>query len=222
MYYEYSPHTVRHKRLSAYLEAYATDLGQLGACKRVGVPLLCAWTDEIGVTNRFTYMVGWESMAQREEAWARYAADEIWNTERPRREGTDDAWIIEFSRVILRLTPYSPQPNFKFQLHELWTYDTVWTKLPNLNSLFADHGMGYFQKHGIDVIGLWTHDVGDRGQLMCMLGYDSLADREKKWGSLMSDPGWRRAISDAERDKDVLRTVSNSIMRPLPFVLAAE
>ena len=72
------------------------------------------------------------------------------------------------------------------------------------------------------MIGLWTHDVGDRGQLMCMLGYDSLADREKKWGSLMSDPGWRRAISDAERDKDVLRTVSNSIMRPLPFVLAAE
>ncbi|GIT68923.1 MAG: hypothetical protein Ct9H300mP27_00270 [Chloroflexota bacterium] len=74
-------------------------------------------------------------------------------------------------------------------MQELRTYEAVPGKLPALNDRFANHTNSLFQKHGIDVVGYWTEVVGTSNELIYMLGYDGLADREEKWANFQKRSG---------------------------------
>jgi hypothetical protein len=57
-------------------------------------------------------------------------------------------------------------------------------RLPDLNRRFAEITMDFFKKHNIQVVGFWTNELGGSSdQLIYILAYDSLADREKKWAA---------------------------------------
>jgi hypothetical protein len=57
----------------------------------------------------------------------------------------------------------------------------MYGRLPDLHKRFADITTRYFKKHGIQVTGFWTNEIGGaRDQLICILAYESLADPEKK------------------------------------------
>ena len=73
-------------------------------------------------------------------------------------------------------------------IYELRIYETIPGRLPALNDRFANHTVGFFEKHGIHVVGFWTEEIGTSNQLVYMLGFDSLADREQKWARLPSRP----------------------------------
>jgi len=67
-------------------------------------------------------------------------------------------------------------------MYELRTYHAMPGRLPDLNKRFAEITLDFFKKHGIDVVGFWTNELGGSSdQLIYMLAYESLADREKKW-----------------------------------------
>ena len=73
-------------------------------------------------------------------------------------------------------------------LYELRTYHAMPGRLPDLNRRFAEITMDFFKKHGIQVVGFWTNELGGSSdQLIYMLAYDSLADREKKWSGFFAD-----------------------------------
>src|SRR5947207_6482807 len=47
--------------------------------KRMGVRLVGFWTTLVGESNQqLTYMLAWESMAEREKLWVAFAADAEW------------------------------------------------------------------------------------------------------------------------------------------------
>ena len=102
-------------------------------------------------------------------------------------------------------------------IYELRIYETIPGRLPDLNTRFADHTVGFFKRHGIQVVGFWTEDIGTSNQLVYMLGYDSLADRETKWAAFQADPDWNKVRSETEKNGPINARVRNMILRPTTF-----
>lgn len=47
----------------------------MGFFRKHGIGMLGFWTDEIGISNRLTYILTFDSMADRETKWAAFQAD---------------------------------------------------------------------------------------------------------------------------------------------------
>src|SRR5687767_7965979 len=102
-------------------------------------------------------------------------------------------------------------------LYELRVYDVIPGKLPALNDRFAKITLGYFNKHGIKVIGFWTDVIGRTNQLTYMLAYDDMAHREKAWGAFATDADRLREFEETERDGLLVARVTNTLMRPTAY-----
>ena len=102
-------------------------------------------------------------------------------------------------------------------IYELRIYETMPGRLPDLNARFADHTLVFFKRHGIHVVGFWTEDIGTSNQLVYMLGYDSLADREKKWAAFGADPDWNKVRAETEKDGPINARVRNMILKPTAY-----
>ena len=74
--------------------------------KKYEMQVIGFWTDDVGVTNRLTYMLAFNDMAHREQAWSAFRAD-------PERikafaETERDGPLVErISNTIMRPTRYS-------------------------------------------------------------------------------------------------------------------
>jgi hypothetical protein len=102
-------------------------------------------------------------------------------------------------------------------LYEARVYVAVPGKLPAINDRFAKHTLGFFQKHGIGVLGFWTDEIGASNQLTYILRFDSMADRETKWGAFQADPGWHQVRAQTEAAGPIVAQVLNTFMRPTPY-----
>jgi len=103
-------------------------------------------------------------------------------------------------------------------LYELRTYHAMPGRLPDLNRRFADITLGFFKKHNIQVVGFWTNELGGSSdQLIYMLAYDSLADREKKWGTFVADPERLAKFAETEKNGPLLRRLTAQILRPTAY-----
>jgi len=102
-------------------------------------------------------------------------------------------------------------------LYELRIYEAVPGKLPALNDRFSTYTLKFFEKHGIKVVGFWTEDIGTSNRLLYVLGYESLADREKKWTAFMNDPDWLQVRAKTEAGGPLVARVINSILRPTAY-----
>jgi hypothetical protein len=103
-------------------------------------------------------------------------------------------------------------------IHELRIYRCMPGKLPALLERFAKITLPLWEKHGIRQAGFWTVAIGDSNQdLYYLLAWDSLAEREKKWGAFASDPEWLAKRAKTERDGPIVASLSNAILQPTAF-----
>ena len=103
-------------------------------------------------------------------------------------------------------------------IYELRVYEAAPGKLPALNERFANHTLGFFEKHGIKVVGFWTEDIGTSNKLTYMLGFESLADRETRWEAFARDADWLKIRSETERaDGPLVLRINNRILRPTAY-----
>jgi hypothetical protein len=101
------------------LRVYDTVVGKLpalndrfakitsGYFEKYGIKVVGYWTDEIGTSNRLTYMLAFEDAGQREKAWAAFRADPdrikaFAETER------DGPLVARVTNTLMRPTSYSP------------------------------------------------------------------------------------------------------------------
>ncbi len=54
-------------------------------------------------------------------------------------------------------------------------------------------------------------------ELTYLLAWESLAEREKKWGAFISDPDWIAARDASEKDGPIVANVASSILQPTSF-----
>ncbi len=103
-------------------------------------------------------------------------------------------------------------------LYELRIYHCISGRLPALLDRFDTITLKLWEKHGIRQAGFWSVAIGDSNQdLYYMLEWESLADREKKWGAFASDPEWHAKRAETEKDGAIVASVNNQILQPTSF-----
>jgi hypothetical protein len=76
-------------------------------------------------------------------------------------------------------------------IYELRIYRCVPGRKPALLSRFENETLRIWEKHGIRQAGFWTTLIGKSSQeITYMLAWDSMAEREKRWGAFLADPEW--------------------------------
>lgn len=214
MLYEARIYTAVPGKLPAVNDRFAKHT--MGIFKNHGIGMLGFWTAEIGTSNQLTYILVFDSMADREKKWTAFQADPAWHQVRTETEAAGPI-VDHVVNAFMRLTPYSPQPQLGSNIHELRVYDAMPGKLPALHDRFANHTMQLFKKHGIANVAYWTEDVGTSNRLVYMLGYPDLGAREKGWTAFQADPAWQQARAESEKNGPLVRVSRHSILRLMPY-----
>jgi hypothetical protein len=214
MLYELRIYKTVPGRLPALNDRFATHT--MDFFNKHGIGMLGFWTDEIGTSNQLTYILTFDSMADRETKWSAFQADPGWHQVRAQTEA-DGPIVAQVLNTFMRLTPYSPEPRIRSNIQEWRIYDTMPGKLPALHDRFGNHTMGLFEKHGMENIAYWVDDVGTNNRLLYMLGYAGLGEREKSWTGFLADPAWQQARAESEQNGPLVRVSCHSILRPTPY-----
>ncbi len=103
-------------------------------------------------------------------------------------------------------------------IYELRVYQPVPGRLPNLLARFRDHTVPIWERHAIRPLGFWTTLIGEsNNELTYLLAWESLAEREAKWTAFQSDPAWRKARDESERDGPIVASIRNQVLTPTDF-----
>ena len=103
-------------------------------------------------------------------------------------------------------------------VYELRTYHCVPGRLPAVLKRFDTVTCRLFEKHGIKQVGFWTVAIGESSSdLVYMLQWESLADRERKFAAFAADPEWIKARDSSETDGPLIASITNSILMPTSF-----
>ena len=102
-------------------------------------------------------------------------------------------------------------------IYELRIYETVPGRLPALHKRFETITLKIWERHGIKQAGFWTADVGTSNELIYLLQWESMAEREQKWLTFQSDPEWIEKRAQTEANGQIVARVRNSFLRPTPY-----
>src|SRR5579864_5600361 len=100
-------------------------------------------------------------------------------------------------------------------IHELRVYNCMPGRLPDLLRRFESTTLELWKRHGIRQVAFWTVLIGESNQqLIYLLEWQSLAEREQKWGAFMTDPEWLSKRAATESNGPLVASLSNSILQP--------
>jgi hypothetical protein len=103
-------------------------------------------------------------------------------------------------------------------LYELRMYECMPGRLPDVLKNFETIILKQFEKHGIKQAGFWTTVIGESSQTMYyMLVWESLAEREQKWGAFVSDPAYEAGRAKIMANGPTIANAKNFILSPTPF-----
>ncbi len=106
-------------------------------------------------------------------------------------------------------------------IYELRTYHCMPGRLPALVKRFESTTIRLFEKHGIRQLGFWTVAIGESNQdLIYILQWESLAERDRRFAAFQSDPEWIEARRKSEVDGPLVKSIANSILTPTAFSAA--
>ena len=101
---------------------------------------------------------------------------------------------------------------------EMRVYRCLPGRLPALMKRFDTLTLKLWEKHGIKQAGFFTTLIGQSNQeLIYMLAWESLADREKKWAAFQSDPDWIAARIKSEEDGPIVGNIASQLLVPTAF-----
>jgi len=103
-------------------------------------------------------------------------------------------------------------------IYELRIYRCVPGRKTALLSRFENETLRIWEKHGIRQAGFWTTLIGESNQeITYMLAWDSVAEREKRWGAFNADPEWAAVVAKTEKDGQLVENISNQLLMPTQF-----
>ena len=107
----------------------------------------------------------------------------------------------------------------KTRLFEMRTYIAHDGKLDALNARFRNHTNKLFVKHGMELVGYWipTDPRKSQNTLVYILAYPSKEARDASWKAFGSDPEWRAAAAESEKDGKLVKQVISEFLRPTDY-----
>ncbi len=79
-----------------------------GLFRKHGMAVVGYWTDDVGMNNRLTYMLGFPNLGEREKCWQSFSRDPEWPKVAAATE-KDGSLVARSHITILRPTQYSPR-----------------------------------------------------------------------------------------------------------------
>jgi NIPSNAP len=105
MIYELRIYNVTPGKMPALLQRF--EKSTLDIWKKHGIRQAGFWTTMIGESSQqLTYMLAWESLAERDQKWIAFAGDPQWLAVRAETE-RDGPLVDSFSNQILKPTAFS-------------------------------------------------------------------------------------------------------------------
>jgi hypothetical protein len=114
----------------------------------------------------------------------------------------------------------APRPENKTHVFELRTYESNNPRsLARKIRMFDEGEVAIFRKVGMKVVFFGEALTGQNlPQLTYMLAYDDMAAREKAWADFVQHPEWLKMKGQpGASDAEIVSSISNSMLRPLPF-----
>ncbi len=105
MLYELRIYDVPPGKLQALHDRFANLT--LGLFKKHGINVVMFWTDDVGISNRLSYIIAFRDMGHREQAWNAFQRDPDWVRGRTESE-RDGPIVARVTNTFLRPTSYSP------------------------------------------------------------------------------------------------------------------
>ena len=103
-------------------------------------------------------------------------------------------------------------------IYELRIYECYGGRLPALNKRFSEYTCELFERHGIKNVGYWTNVIGpSNNDLIYLVAFDDMGQRERAWASFQADPEWQQAKAMSEEDGLIVKNVSNQILAATPY-----
>ena len=103
-------------------------------------------------------------------------------------------------------------------IYELRIYDANPGRMPALLKRFETVTLALWDKHGIRQTGFWTTVIGpNNNRLTYMIAWESMAERERKWGAFQVDPDWVSQRNASEADGPILANVESQFLAPTSF-----
>lgn len=103
-------------------------------------------------------------------------------------------------------------------IYEMRQYRCVPGRLPALLKRFDTITLKIWEKHGIRQAGFFTTLIGESNQeLTYFLAWESLGERETKWGAFTADPEWLEARAKTEADGQIVANIVSQILAPTAF-----
>ena len=103
-------------------------------------------------------------------------------------------------------------------IYELRVYEVFPGKMEALHRRFEDVTVPLWQHLGVTIIGFWTTVIGpSHNQLIYILAFENLAQREEIWQRFKNDPDWLVALAETEQDGPLVKQISNSFMTPAAY-----
>jgi hypothetical protein len=103
-------------------------------------------------------------------------------------------------------------------IHELRIYRALPGRMPALLKRFETRTLRIWERMGIRQAGFWTTMIGPSHlELVYLLAWESLEERQRKWTAFTTDPEWMAAVLESEQDGVILSNVASSILSPTKF-----
>ena len=103
-------------------------------------------------------------------------------------------------------------------IYELRTYEAAPGKMGALNARFRDRTTPIWERLGMKVIGFWTYAHGGwSNELLYLMAFDDMADRDRKWAAFQADPDWQKAVEETQRDGALTARIRSDILRPTDY-----
>ncbi len=104
-------------------------------------------------------------------------------------------------------------------LYELRIYEIEPGRMGAIVDRFTNVTIGFFKKHGIKATLFLEPVIGTSNQLVYLVEWSSLAEREARWGAFASDPGWIAARAESEKDGQIVTRITNTILKEVPAIM---
>jgi len=104
-------------------------------------------------------------------------------------------------------------------IYELRTYWAAPQKLSALHHRFRSLTLGIFARHQMQVIAFWTPTppTPETGDLVYVLGFDSLAAKDSAWEAFRDDPQWIVGKAASEVDGRLVDKLTSVTLTPTDY-----
>ncbi len=103
-------------------------------------------------------------------------------------------------------------------IYELRVYRALPGRMPALLKRFETRTLKIWERMGIRQLGFWSTVIGPSHlELVYMLVWESMAERQQKWEAFQADPEWLQAWTESEQDGIIVGNVASSFLSPTKF-----